>query len=250
MRLRDNSIFELQTAESGAIIIYKESYYDDYGDELGERYTISEIEGYGGYYWGFSFLKNEKECLNYLENIPYNYEFKRSYISWWLNSRPLFIEDSFKLLLKERLEFYYLTSEIQNTFYNSKNELVAFEIDCILEWHEILNVKTEQKLSKFLPQKNVQIQNKRPLNIKFESFNSLPFYSIQVNYDLFKYFQDLLNYIYEFIKKEVPIYSYNIKWVIYNSSKGNIIKKETDSNILTFKNIDINPGDNIICYKH
>jgi hypothetical protein len=41
MKSRENSKLEIQTAQSGRIIIYSTPDYDDYGDYTGEFYTIT-----------------------------------------------------------------------------------------------------------------------------------------------------------------------------------------------------------------
>jgi hypothetical protein len=135
MKLKENSIFELQTAESGMIIISKEPEFSDDSDEEVFYFTIKEIEGYGGYYWSFSHLLSQIDCINILENSASYHSQDRSSLSWWLNYPPIFIDDYIKPLFKKKLEAYYATGEIKNAFKKSK---YAFERNPnnLIKWHE------------------------------------------------------------------------------------------------------------------
>ena len=246
MRLRENSILEVQTAESGMIIISSEPDYDDYSDDVGEYFKITEIEGYGGYYWSFSHSHTVINCLNHLENPPMNHGFDRSFLSWWLNFNPIFVDESIKTLLKRRIEIYHSTGEIKKAFINNKHGYS----DAIFEWHRLLELNYDEKLLKLIPkEKDIRQEKENTILIQFEAFHSLPYLNIKLNFDLNKNFQYFLNYIYDCIDKEVPAYSYNDKWLLYNSTSGNILKKEVNIDTRILKELGINPGDKIICYK-
>jgi hypothetical protein len=246
MKLRANSILEVQTAESGMIIICSEPDCDDYSEEVGKYFTITEIEGYGGYYWGFSHINSMINCLYHLENPPMSHGFDRSFISWWLNSNPNFLGESIKPLLRHKIEIYYATGEIKNAFMNNKHGYS----NAIFQWHRLLELNCDAKLLKLIPdEKDTRHKDENNIFIQFEAFSSLPSLSIRLNFDLNKNFQDLLNYVYKYIYKEVPAFSYHDKWILYNSSTGNILKKNDNTDTRTLLALGINTGDKIICYK-
>lgn len=246
MRLRENSILEVQTAESGMIIISSEPDYDDYSDDVGEYFTITEIEGYGGYYWSFSHIHSVSDCLNHLENPPMNHGFDRSFISWWLNFNPNFVDESIKPLLKRKIEIYHSTSELKNAFINNKHGYS----DAIFDWHKLLELDYDSKLLNLIPkEKNIRHEKENTILIQFEGFHFLQYINIKINFDLNKDFQYFLNYMYQYIDKEVPAYSYNDKWILYNSTNGKILKKEGNVDTRILKEISIKKNDKIICYK-
>ena len=249
MKLRENSIFELQTAESGMIIISKEPDYNDYSDEEGEYYTIGEIEGHGGYYWSFSHLHSQIDCIYFLENSA-NYHFQdRSNLSWWLNYPPYFIDDSIKPIFKHKLEAYYATGEIKNAFEKSKHVFERNQSN-LIRWHELLQVNYKNDLLKLISEKESYVfHNINTLTIQFDGFITLPYHSISVKLDLFTNFQSLLNYIFSLINKEVAPYTYVEKWILYNSRSSYILTKENNSDNRTLEELGIELNDKLVCYK-
>lgn len=247
MKLRENSMLELQTAGSGMIIISKEPDYDDYSDEEGFYYSIKETEGYGGYYWSFSHLNSPIDCIDYLENSDNYHSQDRSNLSWWLNYPPIFVDDPIKHILKSKLEAYYFTGEIKNAFINSK---YAFERNPnnLIEWHELLQVNFKNEFLNLIPTDN-SVPVKNTLTIQFEGFQTIPFYKISIKLDLLNNFQTLLNYIFSFIKGEISPLTYSEKWILYNNSSNVILTKEDNSSNLTLSELGIQLNDKLVCYK-
>jgi hypothetical protein len=242
-------VLEIQTAESGMVRISREPAYHEYADDIRECLTIAEIEGLGGHYWSFSHIYSMSSCLNLLEIPPINYHKSRSFISWWLNFKIHFIDESIKPLLKRKLELYHLTGEIKNSFRNVNCGL-EFNADCLLEWHNILQVDINKELIDLITSNDfVYVNEISSVTIYFIGFRSLPYSSILLKIDKSISLQGLLDYIYAFINKEVPAFSYSDKWILYNSTREIIFNKEKSSDCRTLDDLGIKPNDKIICYK-
>ena len=249
MKLRENSMLEVQTAESGMIIISSTPNYDNYGDDMEKYFTITEIEGHGGHYWSYSHIYSVLDCLNHLENPPMNHGFKRSFISWWLNCRPSFVDDSVKTILKQRLVDYHLTGEIRNTFRNSKYGF-EFNSDCLMEWHTLLDIEYDKKLLELIPpEENHWYNESAEITVFFDGFLYLPYSRISLKKDLFPTFQNFLDYLYGLTSNEVNQFSYGKEWILFNTNSGNILQKTNLNVSRPLNELSIKNADKIICYK-
>jgi len=249
MRLRENSILEIQTAESAMIIISSTPNYDDYGDDMGEYFTITEIEGFGGDYWSYSHIHSVLNCLNHLENPPMNYGFNRNFISWWVCWRPSFVDNSIKSILRQRLLDYHLTGEIRNTFRNAKYGL-EFNCDCLLEWHTLLDIEFDKKLLDLIPpEENHWYNESAEITIFFDGFLYLPYSRISLKKDLFPTFQNFLDYLYGLIRNEVNQFTYGKEWILFNTNSGQILQKNNLNGARPLSELMIKNADKIICYK-
>jgi hypothetical protein len=246
MKNRDNEILIIQTSDCSAIFITKDFFpHDDMDDE---ELCYSIHEGNNPLYWSNKWHNELSEVINLLEFPNAKISGYRDYISWWLNGKPLYVDESIKGELKRRLELYHLTGEIRNAFRNA-NLGLEFNPDCLIEWHEILNVEYDQELLQLILKRNVAWDQKQNIvNIQFEGFELLPYKSISLKINSFYNFQMLLNYIYGFINKEVSKFSYQKEWLLYNTKNGLIIEKEDSSDTRTLNNVGINNYDKIICY--
>ena len=249
MKSRENSILEIQTAESGMIIISSTLNYDDNGDVMGEYFTITEIEGYGGHYWSYSHIHSVLGCLNHLENPPMSHGLNRNFISWWLNCRPSFVDNSIKSILNQRIVDYHLTGEIRNTFRNARYGL-EFNNDCLLEWHNLLNIEYDKKLLDLIPPKENHWYNEiAEITILFDGFLYLPYSKISLRKDLFPTFQNFLDYLYGLISNEVNQFSYGKEWILFNTNSGEILQKDNLNGSSPLSELSIKNDDKIICYK-
>jgi hypothetical protein len=241
MKTKDNELLIIQTSDSSSIFVTKELFpYDD--SEI-EEICYSICEGHNPIYWLDNYYTDLHEVINLLEFPKQNISCKRDYISWWLNCKPSFVDESVKLILKKRLEVYHLTGEIKNTFRNTKYGL-EFNSDCLLEWHKLLNVEYNNKLLELIPKDKNSIYNEIiTFNIYFEGFKYLPYSRITLKKDAFSTFQNFLDYIYVMIRNEVSQFSYGEQWILFNTLSGLILQKNNSNGML------INHNDKIICYK-
>lgn len=248
MKNRDNEILKIQTSDSTEIIITKDFFPFDDPDMEEINYSIRE--GDNPLYWSNLWLNQLSDAINLLEFPNANISCKRDYLSWWLNCKPIFVDESIKDYLKHRLELYHLTGEIRNAFQNA-NFGLEFNANCLLEWHKILNVKYGRKLLKLIPNKSDKhwVKKMNIVNIQFEGFEFLPYNSISLKVDAFDNFQKFLNYIFIFIKNEVSKFSYQKEWILYNTKDGLILEKENILDTRTLNKVGINNYDKIICYK-
>lgn len=247
MITKDNELLIIQTSDSSSIFITKGLFPYDDPDMEQLRYSIRE--GYNPLYWLDDWHTDLKKVINLMEFPKRNISCKRDYISWWLNCRPSFVDDSIKLILKKRLESYHLTGEIQNTFRNVKYGL-EFNGDCLFEWHTILNVEYDKKLLGLIPKEdNNWYKEINTVTIYFEGFIYLPYLCISLKRDSFPTFQYLLDYLYGFIRNEVKQFSYGEEWILYNTMIGQILQKDNVNVLQPLTELKINHDDKIICYR-
>jgi hypothetical protein len=245
MRLRDNSILEINTAESGAILISKESSFDDYGDKMGEYYTISEIEGYGGFYWGFSYIDSIEECFQYLENPPRNFNYNRDYLSWWLLRKPLYIDESMNKILIERLLLYNTLGEIEKAIINRQGN---YNSDNLFFWLNFASIDTSVfKIKKSLAFKIPIELNK--IDVRLEGFDNNLIIRLIVRANRETLFQSLLDIIYKIISNEVNAFSYGREWILFNQTTGDAINKKSESDLRNLISVFIRNNTRLICKK-
>jgi len=247
MKTRDNEILIIQTSDSSSIFITKDLFpYDD--PDL-EKMCYSICEGYNPLYWLDAWHTNLQEAINLLEFPNKSISGKRDYISWWLNCRPSFVDDSVKSTLKERLVNYHLTGEIKNTFRNAKYGL-EFNSDCLLEWHTLLDVEYDKKLLDLITtEENHWYNESAEITIFFDAFLYLPYLRISLKKDLFPTFQDFLDYLYGLIRNEVNQFSYGKEWILFNTNSGQILQKNNLNVTRPLSELMIKNADKIICYK-
>lgn len=239
-----NAILIIQTSESSSILVTKDFIpYDDPGHvEIG--YSIRERE-----YWSDSWHTDLLTIIDLIEFPHKSPSCKRDYISWWLNCKPKYVDDSVKPILKKRLEAYHLTGEIRNACRNTKSGL-EFNADCLYEWHKILNVELDNDLLGLIKkEENTWPQETKYITIFFEGFIHLPYLKISLKTEAFLSFQILLNYLFGLIRNEVKQYSYGEDWILYNSINGMILQKDMFNDTRSLNAIGINQGDKLICYK-
>jgi len=244
---KDNEVLIIQTLDSSSIFITKDLFpYDDL--EI-EQLFYSISEGYNPLYWADNWHTDLQKVINLMEFPKRNISCKRDYISWWLNCRPNFIDDSLKSILKKRLEVYHLTGEILNTFRNAKYGL-EFNVDCLLDWHTILNVEYDSQLLELIPKEGNYWDNEmNTLTIYFEGFISLPYLKISLKTDTFPTFQYFLDYLFGLIKNEVNQFSYSEEWIFFNTNSGLTLQKDYINALRPLNENKINHDDKIICYK-
>ena len=118
------------------------------------------------------------------------------------------------------------------------------------KWHELLQLKFETVLLELIPQKqSVCLNDLNIITLFFESFQTLPYRSISLNFEKSMKFQISLDYVYGCLNKEVPAFSYADKWVLYNITTQSILKKENNSDCHTLEDLGIRANNKIICYK-
>jgi hypothetical protein len=244
MRLNENSILEIQTAESAAIIVYKNIGFEGLGDDMGENFTITEIEGLGTDYWSYSY-NNVLNCLNHLENPPM--KLGRNFISWWLYREPFFVDNSIKSILRQRLLDYHWTGEIRKNF---RNPNYYFNRDNFLEWHILLEIEFDKKLLDLIYAEGTHCyKESAEITIFFDGFLQLPYSRISLKIDLFPNYQNFLNYLFGLIRNEVNQFSYGKEWILFNTISGQVLKKNNLNESSPLSDLMINNSDNIICYK-
>lgn len=247
MKYRDNEIIVIQTSDSSNIIITKDSFPYDDADIESIFYSIRE--GDNPVYWSDCWHTDIQTVINLIEFPPKNVSCKRDFISWWLNCRPLFVDEKIKPLLKHRLELYHLTGEIKSTFQNA-NLGLEFNSDCLLEWHKLLEVDYKEELNNLKsPDENSWYKEINMISIQFEGFQTLPYRAILLKFDFSLNLQLFLDHLYECIKKEIPAFSYGEKWILFNSTGGFVLPKGNNSN-RTLTELGIKENDKIVCYKH
>jgi|688.fasta_scaffold801710_1 hypothetical protein len=247
MKTKENELLIIQTSDSSSVFITKDLFpYDD--PDL-EQICYSISEGYNPLYWSDDWHNDLQEVINLIEFPKRNVSCKRDYISWWLNCRPSFVDDSIKPILKKRLQAYHLTGEIRNAFSNTKYGL-EFNSDCLLEWHAILDVEYDKKLLELiLKEDNSWYNEMNTITIYFDGFLHLPYSRISLKTNVFPIFQNFLDYIYGLIKNEVNQFSYGEEWILFNTVNGIILQKDNLNVSRPLNELKINHADNIICYK-
>jgi len=247
MKTKENELLIIQTSDSSSIFITKDLFpYDD--PDL-EQICYSISEGYNPLYWSDDWHNDLQEVINLIEFPKRNVSCKRDYISWWLNCRPSFVDDSIKPILKKRLQAYHLTGEIRNAFSNT-NYGLEFNSDCLLEWHSILDVEYDEKLIELIPKEDNSWYNEMNIiTIYFDGFLSLPYSRISIKTNIFPAFQNFLDYIYGLIRNEVNQFSYGEEWILFNTNNGIILKKDNLNVTRPLNELKIKHADNIICYK-
>lgn len=247
MRHLDNEILVIQTSDSSGIIITKD--FLPYDDADIESLCYSIREGDNPLYWSDCWHTDIQTVINLIEFPHKKVSCRRDYISWWLNCKPTFVDEMIKPLLKQRIELYHLTGEIKNAFRNAKFGL-EFNLDCLIAWHKLLKVDYKEDLINLIPTEgNNWYTEISTITIQFEGFQSLPYRTIILKFDLVVHFQMLLNYLYTCINQEVPTFSYGNKWILYNSTCGVIFQKEDNIDKRTLKELGTKDNDKIICYK-
>jgi hypothetical protein len=247
MKNNDNEILIIQTSESSSIFITKDLFPFDDPDLEQICYTISE--GNNPLYWLDAWHTDLQEVINLLEFPNRSVSVRRDYISWWLNCRPSFIDDSVKSTLKQRLVNYHLTGEIKNTFRNAKYGL-EFNCDCLFEWHSLLSVEYDRKLLDLIPtEANLWYNEITTITILFDGFLHLPYSRISLKTNLFPTFQNFLDHIYGLIRNEVNQFSYGKEWILFNTNSGQILQKNNLNVMLPLSELTIKNADKIICYK-
>ena len=253
MRLRENSIFEIQTAESGAIILTKENSLSQEDNKVAV-YTITEIEGYGGTYWTFSSTSLD-DCINFLEkgkDCIQKQWMDRSFASWWLFARVLYIDKNTEKILIERIRLYKKNGLLEIAY--SKRFQVDFTdyskhfADWLIKAGyagfdmtiDILNSKPKQFLIFIIDLK---------IEIYFELFNepiSSCFISFKINKN--ETFQQLLDCIYPWISKEVKPHSYGEDWVLINLTSLSYLEKRYNET-RSLASLGLNETQKFICKK-
>jgi hypothetical protein len=247
MKTKENELLIIQTSDSSSIFITKDLFPYDDPDLEQIRYSISE--GYNPLYWSDDWHNDLQEVINLIEFPKRNVSCKRDYISWWLNCKPSFVDDSIKPILKKRLQAYHLTGEIRNAFSNT-NYGLEFNSDCLLEWHSILDVEYDEKLIELIPKEDNSWYNEMNIiTIYFDGFLSLPYSRISIKTNIFPAFQNFLDYIYGLIRNEVNQFSYGEEWILFNTNNGIILKKDNLNVTRPLNELKIKHADNIICYK-
>jgi len=242
MKSKDNDILIIQTSDSSSLIITRDFFPCDDDREI---LCYSIREGDNPEYWSNQWLGDLKDIINLIEFPLRDVSSRRDYISWWLNCRPSFIDDSVKSILKKRLVDYHLIGEIRNTFRNAKYGL-EFNSDCLLEWHSILGVEYDKNLLDLIPtEENHWYNENAEITIYFDGFLYLSFSKISLKKELFSTFQNLLDYLYGLIRNEVTQYSYGKEWILFNTNSGQILQKNT----INLARPVIKKADKIICYK-
>ena len=254
MTLRENSIFEIRTAETAAIILTQQISLSQEENKVA-IYTISEIDGYGGQdYWTYS-STSLNDCINFLEKGKDCIEkqwMDRSFASWWLFARVIYIDKETEKILIERIKLYKKNGLIEIAY--SKRFQVDFTdfskyfADWLLKagyagynvTNDILNPKPKRFLL-FISELNIEIY--------FELFNE-PICSCFVSFKINKNetFQQLIDCIYPWIAKEVRPHSYGEDWVLIDLSSLSYLEKghnETRS----LASLGFNETQKFICKK-
>jgi len=242
----DKILLEIQTDVSGMIQITEGIQEDEFAN-FDNYYSVKEFDGYGGVYWSFGLFSRLDECLNSIEHSPDHHAINaRSYVSWWLNFKPYYIDEELKPKLRKKIELYYKTGEIVKAL---KNSIEGYP-EAIFEWHEKLEFPLGQN-DFILNQKDEFNTNLklRTINIYFDSFPLLLYTNIELRIDSFDNFQKLLDYIYKIIEREVPPHSYDKKWILYNSTRGEILRKNSSIDNRSLHDAGINSKEIIICYR-
>lgn len=247
MRLRENSILEIQTAESGAIII--EKHLNDKGLHV---FKISEIEGYGGTYWNCEFNTVE-ECLNDLEIHKHSASSSpqdRSYSSWWLYAPVLFSSQEAESIIKKFIIKYLQNGQLEWAY------LFRIEIsdksfrNQFFRWTKLCGLELEDK--KITKKRKPILSDWIDIEIYFEGFNGFMFKNyipLKISITNKVQFQELLDMIYSFIHKKVPKRTYFEKWILINLDYEIILTKGINEYKLTesLASIGFGAKNKILC---
>lgn len=247
MRNRDNEKLAIQTAEGLRIVVTRDEFpYEDNDEGDSDlHYSISESP-----YWSDCWHKEFESIIAILEMPPRDLAVRRDYISWWLNCRPYYVDESVAGYLKKRLQLYHKMGEIEKAFRYSRCGLES-NPDCLLLWHNLLGVQFDPKLLNLLPNDTRGYVEVPTIIVMFDGFNNLPYMSFSLRLFPQARFQHILDYIYSCIKSSVNALSYGNEWILVNLRSGHIIKKEINP---TFKmdtrsldTVGIKKGDKLIC---
>lgn len=254
MRHNDNEKLVIHTSDSSSIwvtqdmFVHSELDYDESERELYLCYSIAE--GYNPLYWCDDGHEVFESIISILEMPPRNVACKRDYISWWLNCKPAFVDESVSGYLKQRVKFYHAIGEIENAFRYSRFGLEC-NPDCLFMWHDILGVSFDTKLLNLIPNNtdgNVEIAT---ITIMFNGFNNLPYTSFNLKLRPLVTFQHLLDYIFGCIRSSANPLSYGNEWILINLRSGQIIRKVINPvykiDNRTLDNVGIKKGDKLIC---
>ncbi len=245
IKTKDNEILIIQTSDSSSIFVNKDLFSHD--DPALEKIFYSICEGYNSLYWLDVWHIDLHEVINLLEFPNQSISVKRDYISWRLNGRPSFVDESIKSTLKERLVNYHLTGEIKNTFRNA-NYGLEFNNDCLLKWHSLLDVEYDKTLLDLIPADgNHLFYESTEITIFVNGFLDLPYTSISLKNDLFPTFQNFLDYLYALIRNEVNQFSYGKEWILNNTNRGQILQKNNINVSMSISELMIKNADKIIC---
>jgi hypothetical protein len=255
MRLRENSIFEIQTAESAAIILTKENSLSQEDNKV-DVYTITELEGYGGTYWTYSSTSLD-DCINFLENgkdcITKQW-MDRSFASWWLFARVLYIDKDTEKNLIERIRQYKKNGLIEIAYSKRFQSDFTDHSKYFADWlikvgyagfnltYDILNPNPK-------PKQFLLFINELNIEIYFELFNepiSSCFISFKINKN--ETFQHLLDCIYPWIANEVKPHSYGEEWVLIDLSSLSYLENRHNES-LSLASLGFNETQKVICKK-
>jgi len=249
MRWHENEKLRIQTSDSSSIIVTREEFpYDSYEEGDSDlRYSISE--GNNPLYWCDCWHKDFESIIAILEMPPRD-SCNRDHISWWLNFRPAYIDESVSEYLRERLLLYHKFGEIVKAFRYSRFGLEG-NPDCLLLWHKLLAVQFDPKLLNLIPNDRVGYVETPSITIIFDGFNNLPYKSFNLKLLPWVRFQHVLDYIFGCIKSSVTPLSYGTEWILVNLRSGKILKKvfypayKIDNRTLNLAGIQ--SGDKLIC---
>ncbi len=250
---RDNTIFRIHTAESGAIILTKENSRSQ-EDNKDDVYTITEIEGYGGTYWSYSSTSLD-DCINFLETGKDCIEkdwMDRSFASWWLFARVVYIDKDTEKILIERIRQYKKNGLLEIAYSKRYQADFTDQSKYFADWlikagYAGFNLTNDILFPK--PKKNLLFISELNIEIYFELFNE-PISSCSISFKINKNetFQQLLDFIYPCIAKEVKPHSYEEEWVLLDlSSLLYLEKKHNETRSLA--SLGFNETQKFICKK-
>lgn len=246
----DNDVLVIQTADSSSIIVTRDEFPYDSFEEGDSDLQYSIREGDNPRCWCDNWHREFESIINIIEMPPQGWACRGGYISWWLNCRPTFIDESVSMYLKKRLQLYHKMGEIEKAFRYSKFGLEA-KPDCLMLWHHLLEVSINPKLMTLIPNDRVGKVEVPTITVIFDGFNNIPFTGLYLKTRPLSTFQHLLDYIYGCIGSTVNPISYGSEWILINQRSGEILRKAINPlykiDNRTLNAVGIKEGDRLIC---
>lgn len=252
---RDNTIFRIHTAESGAIVLTKENSLSQEDNKVAV-YTISEIEGYGGTYWSYSSTSLD-DCINFLETGKDCIEkewMDRSFASWWLFARVLYIDTDTQKILIERIRQYKKNGLLEIAYSKRFQADFTDQSKYFADWlikagYAGFNLSNDILNPNLKPKKFLLFISELNIEIYFELFNE-PISSCSISFKINKNetFQHLLDRIYPWIAKEVKPHSYGEEWMLIDLSSLSYLEKRHNKT-RSLASLGFNETQKFICKK-